>query len=164
VSTKKRCICCDRLRPPQALQRVKSGAWAGEMICRSERAPWLDAERVAAALEAYDFNGVRFEATTFVPTAPSDGKYDGQEIPAVRLAAASTAYDAPRIAVAMLVEIRRAHPAEWGWLGTFDRLAGTAELRRGIDAGLGMDVLTADWDAALAAFGALRAPYLIYRD
>jgi uncharacterized protein YbbC (DUF1343 family) len=127
-------------------------------------APWLDAERVAAALEAYDFNGVRFEATTFVPTAPSDGKYDGQEIPAVRLAAASTAYDAPRIAVAMLVEIRRAHPAEWGWLGTFDRLAGTAELRRGIDAGLGMDVLTADWDAALAAFGALRAPYLIYRD
>jgi uncharacterized protein YbbC (DUF1343 family) len=62
----------------------------------------------------------------------------------------------------MLVEIHRAHPAEWRWLGTFDRLAGTDELRLGIQAGLGVDALTAGWDEALAAFEARRAPHLLY--
>jgi uncharacterized protein YbbC (DUF1343 family) len=126
-------------------------------------APWLDAEGIVAALAAYGFEGVRFEATTFVPRSPSDGKYDGQEIPAVRLVAESSTYDAPEVAVAMLVEIRRAHPAEWAWLGTFDRLAGTDRLRVGIDAGLPMEELTAAWDTATAAFEARRAPHLIYR-
>ena len=126
-------------------------------------APWLDAERVVAALAAYGFDGVRFEATTFVPRAPSDGKYDGQEIPAVRVVGESSTYDAPRVAVAMLVEIRRAHPGEWAWLGTIDRLAGTDGLRLGIDAGLSMAELTAGWEAGTAAFEALRAPHLIYR-
>ena len=125
-------------------------------------APWLDAGRVVAALESYGFEGVGFEATTFVPRAPSDGKYDGQEVQAVRVVGASSTFDAPRLAVAMLVEIRRAHPAEWAWLGTIDRLAGTDALRLGIDAGLGMDALTAGWPAERAAFEALRAPYLIY--
>jgi hypothetical protein len=106
---------------------------------------------------------VRFEATTFVPRAPSDAKYDGQEVPAVRVVGESSTYDAPRVAVAMLVEIRRAHPEEWGWLGTIDRLAGTDSLRLGIDTGLSMDELTGGWDAAVAAFEALRAPHLLYR-
>jgi len=125
-------------------------------------APWLDAERVVAALEAYGFDGVRFEATRFTPQEPSDGKYDGAEIPAVRVVGSTSGYDAPRLAVAMLVEIRRAHSADWAWLGTFDRLAGTDALRLGIDAGLGADSLTASWDADLAGFAALRRPYLLY--
>jgi uncharacterized protein YbbC (DUF1343 family) len=125
-------------------------------------APWLDAGRVVAALETYRFDGVRFEATTFMPQAPSDGKYDGQEVPAVRLVGESSTYDAPRVGVAMLVEIRRAHPDQWAWLGTIDRLAGTDELRLGIDAGLSLDALTAEWRAERAAFEVLRAPHLIY--
>jgi uncharacterized protein YbbC (DUF1343 family) len=126
-------------------------------------APWLDAERIAVALDAYGIAGVRFEPTTFVPREPSDGKYDGQEVRAVRVVGRSTSYDAPRVAVAMLVEIRRAHPEEWAWLGTFDRLAGSDALRLGIDAGQGADALMADWDAAASSFERLRAPYLIYR-
>lgn len=126
-------------------------------------APWLDAERVVTALAAYAFDGVRFEATTFVPRAPSDGKYDGQEIPAVRVVGESSTYDAPRVAVAMLVEIRRAHPGEWAWLGTIDRLAGTDGLRLGVDAGLPMAELTAGWEVGTATFEALREPHLIYR-
>jgi uncharacterized protein YbbC (DUF1343 family) len=106
---------------------------------------------------------VRFEATTFTPRAPSDGKYDGQEVPALRLVGESSTYDAPRVAAAMLVEIRRAHPEEWAWLGTFDRLAGTDRLRLGLEAGLSVEDLTAGWDAEEAAFDALRARYLVYR-
>jgi uncharacterized protein YbbC (DUF1343 family) len=125
-------------------------------------APWLDAQRVAGALAGYGFEGVRFEATTFTPRGPSDGKYDGIEVPAVQIVGVTTDYDAPRVAVAMLVEIRRAHPAEWAWLGTIDRLAGTDALRLGVDAGLDPVALTAEWSGALAEFEALRAPHLLY--
>ena len=125
-------------------------------------APWLDAEGVIAELETYGFDGVRFEATTFVPSSPSDGKYDGQEVRAIRVIGVSSSYDAPRVAVAMLVEIHRAHPAEWRWLGTFDRLAGTDELRLGIDAGLEVEALTDGWSEALLDFQTQRAPHLLY--
>jgi len=125
-------------------------------------APWLDAERVASALETYEFQGVRFEATTFTPSGPSDGKYDGQELPALRLIGETSSYDAPRVAVAMLVEIRRAHADDWRWLASFDRLAGTDRLRIGLERGLDVESLTADWDAALEAFRAVRAPHLLY--
>ncbi len=125
-------------------------------------APWLDAERVAAALESYGFDGVGFEATSFTPEAPSDGKYAGQPVRALRLVGETTSYDAPRVAVAMLVEVRRAHPGEWRWLGTFDRLAGTDRLRLGIDAGRTAAELTAEWAAAAQAFETRRRPYLLY--
>jgi uncharacterized protein YbbC (DUF1343 family) len=45
----------------------------------------------------------------------------------------------------------------------FDRLAGTDALRLGIEAGSDVDELTAGWAEQLAAFEALREPYLIYR-
>lgn len=126
-------------------------------------APWLDAEAVAAALNARGLGDVRFEATTFVPRSPSDGKYDGQEVRAVRVLSESTAYDAPRAAIEMLVEIHRRHPVEWAWLATFDRLAGTDALRLGISAGLDGDALAGEWGAAASAFDRVRTPYLIYR-
>ena len=125
-------------------------------------APWLDVERVVSALEAYDFEGVRFESATFVPSAPSDFKHGGETVRAIRVVGGSTDYEAPRIAVAMLVEIHRAHPGEWRWLGTFDRLAGTDRLRLGIEAGLDVTALTAGWADASAAFWAQRAPHLLY--
>lgn len=125
-------------------------------------APWLDAEGVVAALQERGLPGVRFEPTTFVPRSPGDGKYDGELVRAVRLVAESTAYDAPRAAVEMLVEIHRHHPKAFRWLPTFDRLAGTDRLRLGISAGLDAAALTAEWPARLAAFERLRAPYLLY--
>lgn len=126
-------------------------------------APWLDAESVAAALNARGLAGVRFEATTFVPNSPSDAKYDGQQVPAVRVVVESTAFDAPLVAVEMLVEIHRRHADSWRWLGTFDRLAGTDALRLGISEGRDASSLVTGWAAQAADFERLRAPYLMYR-
>jgi uncharacterized protein YbbC (DUF1343 family) len=126
-------------------------------------APWLDAPALAAAMNAYDFDGVRFEATAFVPQDPSDGKFGGQQVQAVRIVEESTTFDAPRIAVAMLVEARRLHPSQWAWLGTFDRLAGTDRLRADVDAGKSVDGITSEWAAALRSLEARRARYLLYR-
>jgi uncharacterized protein YbbC (DUF1343 family) len=126
-------------------------------------APWLDGEALARTLEGHAFEGVRFEAVRFTPEAPTDGKHGGIEVSGVRLVPLSTDYDAPRAAVAMLVEARRAAGERWRWNEAhFDRLAGTDRLRMGIESGLGVDELTAGWSAATDAFRALRRPYLLY--
>lgn len=126
-------------------------------------APWLDGEALAEALNGYGFQGVRFEAATFTPVEPGDGKFGGQEIPGVRVVGETSDYDASRVAVAMLVESRRASGDEWSWREShFDRLAGTDALRLGIEAGQSVDELTAGWDAAVSDFRQMRNPYLIY--
>jgi uncharacterized protein YbbC (DUF1343 family) len=126
-------------------------------------APWLDGDALAAALNAYGFDGVRFEPASFTPMAPGDGKFDGELVHGVRLVPTSSTFDAPTVGVAMLVEARKASGVEWSWLVShMDRLAGTDALRRGIDAGLGIDGLVSTWSAQLDAFRTLRTPYLIY--
>jgi len=126
-------------------------------------APWLDGDALAAALNDYGFEGVRFEAASFTPEAPGDGKFDGQLVHGVRLVPLSSTFDAPRVGVAMLVEARRASGAEWSWLvAHIDRLAGTDRLRVGVDGGQGFEELVAGWPEQLRTFTQQRAPYLIY--
>lgn len=125
-------------------------------------APWIDGSALAEALDAYGFADVRFEPATFTPSEPSDAKFAGQEVHGVRIVSESSTYDAPRVAVAMLVEARRASGARWGWTGTMDRLAGTDDLRLGLEAGLGLDELTRGWDEELRRFEEMREPYLLY--
>lgn len=128
-------------------------------------APWLDGAALAEAMNAYGLEGVRFEAARFTPESPGDGKFGGVEVQGVRFVAESTDYDAPRAAVALLVETRRASGDRWSWnQAHFDRLAGTDSLRLGLESGLGLEELTAGWPAQEAAFEARRAPYLLYRD
>ncbi len=126
-------------------------------------APWLDAAALAEALNGYGIEGVTFEATTFTPSSPGDGKFAETEVSGVLLVPGDTGYDAPRAAVAMLVETFRMSGDRWSWREShFDRLAGTDDLREGIESGRTFEELTASWDGGLAAFEAKRAPYLIY--
>jgi uncharacterized protein YbbC (DUF1343 family) len=128
-------------------------------------APWLDADVLAATMNAYGFEGVHFESVRFTPTNPSDGKFGGEELPGVRIVADASDYDAPRVGVALVAEtFRMTPPDQWAWrVAHFDRLSGTDAVREGIQAGLDVDAITAPWDAGIAAFESLRAPYLIYR-
>lgn len=127
-------------------------------------APWLDGEDLARRLNAYGLTGVRFEPARFTPRGAGDGKFEGQEVQGVRLVATATDYDAPRAAVAILVETYKDSGDRWSWRTRhFDRLAGTDALRLGVEAGKGLEELTAAWGAQIEAFQELRAPYLIYR-
>ena len=127
-------------------------------------APWLNGETLAATLNLYEIDGVRFEGVTFTPTNAGDGKFEGREVSGVRLVAESSSYNAPTAAVAMLVETHRASAENWEWrVAHFDRLAGSDALRLGIEAGDGLQTLTTAWSAALADFEEFRIPYLIYR-
>lgn len=126
-------------------------------------APWLDGEALAAALNSYGIGGVRFEAASFTPTNAGDGKFEGQTVEGVLLVPTSTDFDAPRAAVAMLLETYRVSGDAWSWRAShFDRLAGTDALRLGIEAGEDLDALTRAWEADRRAFEAQRQPYLIY--
>ncbi len=127
-------------------------------------APWLDGEALAARLEAHGLPGVRFEAVTFTPEAPTDGKWAGERVSGVRFVATDpTAYDPTRAAVATLVEAHALAGEEWAWnVAHFDRLAGTDALRVGIEAGAAPSDLTAPWVPARAAFQARAAPYRLY--
>ncbi|MEJ2205330.1 MAG: DUF1343 domain-containing protein [Gemmatimonadota bacterium] len=127
-------------------------------------APWLDGAALADALEGYGFEGVRFEEATFTPRDPGDGKFPDLAVRGVRLVATSSTYDAPRVALAALLEARAQSGDRWTWrVSHFDRLAGTDELRLGIEEGLGLEELTAGWAEDLQRFESLRTPYLLYR-
>ena len=126
-------------------------------------APWLDGPELAESLNAYGLEGVRFEAATFTPANAGDGKFDGREIQGVRLVQQATSYDASKAAVAMLLETYAMSGDHWAWREAhFDRLAGTDDLRLGIEAGQGFAALTAAWDERVREFERLRSPYLIY--
>lgn len=48
-------------------------------------APWLNVPKTLALLKDRDITGVRFVAEEFTPVAPTDGKYNGQKIPGIRI-------------------------------------------------------------------------------
>jgi len=126
-------------------------------------APWLDGEALAWALEEYGMPGVTFEPTHFTPSSPGDRKFDGEEIPGIRLKATGPDYDPTLAALALLREIRELSGDRWEWrVAHFDRLAGTDRLRLGLEEGLTVGDLSEGWEEALTTFQELRAPYLIY--
>ena len=126
-------------------------------------APWIDGVALADVLNDLGLPGVRFEAVTFTPDDPGDGKFPGTTVQGVRFVALDDTYDPTHAAVATLEAARLLSGERWEWrVSHFDRLAGTDELRRSLDAGWTWDRAVAPWAEPLQAFRALRTPYLIY--
>jgi uncharacterized protein YbbC (DUF1343 family) len=68
-----------------------------------------------------------------------------------------------RVGARMLQAIRARHPNEWQWrVGSIDRLSGSDELRKAVDAG-NVDALLAQWEQEARDFAVKRQPYLIYK-
>lgn len=126
-------------------------------------APWLDGGALVAAMADYDLPGVEFQTHSFTPEAPGDGKFPDETLHGIRLAVTGPDYNPSRTAVAILKETHAMAGEEWVWhVAHFDRLAGTDELREGLEAGLSLDALVEGWDQELATFLETRAGYLIY--
>ena len=131
-------------------------------------APWLDGEAWVAEIEAVagttGFPGVEIRAVTFTPESPSDGRFGGEEISGIRLTVTDRSiYDPVRTAVAALLAAHRLSGDAWEWrVRHFDRLAGSDRLRLAIDTGAPLEEITSEWAADVAAFEALRRPYLLY--
>lgn len=127
-------------------------------------APWLDSSALLDRLTGYELPGVRIAATRFTPRSPGDGKFDGEEIPGVRLQVTDRqSYDPTRTAIALLIEIRRLHGDRLQWREShFDRLAGTRRVRERIVAGAALPEITESWADDVATFRSVREPYLLY--
>jgi uncharacterized protein YbbC (DUF1343 family) len=127
-------------------------------------APWLDADAVRRRLPAVALGGVEVTAIVFTPRAPTDRKYDGQELRGLRVRATDRkVYDPTRLGVALLAAIRASHPRDLRIsAASFDRLAAGPELRRDLEAGRPAREIWAMWEEDLKRFRSARAKYLLY--
>jgi uncharacterized protein YbbC (DUF1343 family) len=127
-------------------------------------APWLDPAAVIERLRASPVTGVDVSATTFTPRAPTDDKYPGTALRGLQIRVRDRKqYDPTKLAVALLVAIRTAHPDSFQFRAQrFDLLATGPELRTAIEAGRSPEEIWNGWEAGLARFRTVRAKYLLY--
>lgn len=133
-------------------------------------APWLDADRLAADLNALDLPGVRWRPVAFTPSSASR---DHIGIPCFGVQLHPTDLDAlrPVTAALHLMTLARAQdPAAFAWrepwaVGSarpIDLLSGTPTLAAAIDAATPVAEIVAAWEPELAQFREERRPYLLY--
>jgi uncharacterized protein YbbC (DUF1343 family) len=127
-------------------------------------APWLDNQSLIRRLDAYKFEGVRFQAVEFTPTKPGDGKYDGQVVRGVKFVVTDRdLYDPTHVAIAALVETKKAHKEQFAWAASFDRLVGNSRVKRQVDSFATQADIVAGWKGLTDRFEVTRARYLIYK-
>ena len=134
-------------------------------------APWLDAHRYAAALEAERLPGVRFRPARFRPTFH---KWAGRLCGGVQLHVTDRERFRPFLTgVALLAVARRLAPRRFAWRRPpyeyerrrrpIDILCGTDTVRRALERGVPLRALAATWRHDLGRWTRARAPYLLYR-
>ncbi len=128
-------------------------------------APWLNADEVARRLNARGLSGVRFDAVTFTPANPGDGKFGGRAIPGIRLVITDrSTYDPTTAGISALIEINAAHGDSLTFRAAhFDRLAGNARVREDILRGASLAEVTGGWRAEVERFRRVSNNYLLYQ-
>jgi uncharacterized protein YbbC (DUF1343 family) len=128
-------------------------------------APFLtDAGAIARELNERRMPGVRFDSTS--RTVEAGFKWGGQTIPMIEVHVTDRDRLRPvDVGVWMLRTVYRRHTKEWQWrVPQIDRLSGSDELRKAVEAGDdAVRALLAKWDAQSKEFEKARAPYLLYR-
>ncbi len=133
-------------------------------------APYLDPGDLAEALQAQGLPGVAFRPCWFEPTFQ---KHARRSCGGVMIHVTDRdAFLPVRTGVACLIAAHSLGGEAFQWrteeyeyrsdVPAIDLLAGTDELRRGIDAGSGLEQLVAGWDAELRDFHPERARHLRY--
>lgn len=133
-------------------------------------APWLDADRLAADLNAMELPGLRWRPAAFTPYAGRD--HVGIPCFGVQLHPHDPDALRPVTAALHLMTVARAqNPTAFGWrepwaVGSarpIDLLSGTRSLREAIDAATPVAEIVASWEGGLAQFRDDRRPYLLYK-
>ncbi|MFL7810297.1 MAG: exo-beta-N-acetylmuramidase NamZ domain-containing protein [Anaerolineae bacterium] len=131
-------------------------------------APWIDAYRLAAALNGLFLPGVRFRPASFRPWAD---KHAGATCQGVYLHVLNREAFRPLSAGLHIVSVLHSlWPQAFEWLETswegrpphFDLLIGNGWVRQWIDEGRPVDEIVAQWSGTLAQFAQQRQPYLLY--
>jgi uncharacterized protein YbbC (DUF1343 family) len=122
-------------------------------------APWIDAARFAAALEAADVPGARFVPIEFTPR---ERQYAGLRCSGVQILITSWAdFDPLRLGVTLAVRLRSLYPQEWQPEGLLKLLCDRTTYQD-IVASKNVDDIVSNWEAELGRFRQIRARYLLY--
>jgi len=133
-------------------------------------APWIDADRLADAMNAKQLPGVHFRAAFFEPTFQ---KHARQTCGGCQLHVLDRESFRPiRTAVELIAEFRAQDPARFAWREPpyeyehqkqpIDILFGSDRLRTTIDAGGSVSTLVQSWASDEDAFRRARQRYLLY--
>lgn len=130
-------------------------------------APWIVADDLAHILNSTGLPGVLFTATEFIPTA---SKYSGEHCNGIAITITDRTIFSPVITGVKIVEIvRRMYPADFAFRGPepeskhfFDLLAGTDQIRLGLEAGRSTEDLASEWSKELSEFENIRKRCMIY--
>jgi uncharacterized protein YbbC (DUF1343 family) len=134
-------------------------------------APWIDADRLAGAMNARALPGVHFRPVHFEPTFQKHARTTcgGCQIHVLD----RRRFRPVRTAVELMAEFRRQDPARFPWREPpyeyehdkqpIDILYGSDRLRAAFDSGRGAEALVSLWESDEAAFRRTREPFLLYR-
>jgi uncharacterized protein YbbC (DUF1343 family) len=133
-------------------------------------APWIDAERFAAAMNGLGLPGAFFRPAGFEPTFQKHAK---QTCGGCQIHVTDRQTFKPVLTgVALIDMFRRQDPARFAWRQPpyeyeheklpIDILAGSETLRVQIEGGTSLQDIAASWRADEEAFAATRQPYLLY--
>jgi uncharacterized protein YbbC (DUF1343 family) len=133
-------------------------------------APWIDADRFAAAMNELELPGVYFRPAVFQPTFQKHAQQTcgGCQIHVVH----RDEFRPVLTGVALIDMFRRFDPGRFAWRpppyeyehhkAPIDILAGADVLRRQIETGTPLRAIVASWRADEENFARLRRPYLLY--
>jgi len=124
-------------------------------------APWIDARALATRLNGLNLPGLRFAPTSFTP---SSSKFEGRLCQGVEIVVTDRESLRPFwTGVTIIDELARAYPDQFEWrTAHFDRLCGTATIRKAITARKPLHTLRHAWDAECRSFLGTRQQYLLY--
>ena len=133
-------------------------------------APWIEAERFAAEMNALELPGVFFRPAVFEPTFQKHAK---QACGGCQIHVTSRDEFRPVLTgVALIHMFRNLNPQNFAWRPPpyeyeheklpIDILAGSDGLRRQIESNLTPRDIAASWREDETAFGEMRRPYLLY--
>ncbi|TMJ70717.1 MAG: DUF1343 domain-containing protein, partial [Alphaproteobacteria bacterium] len=135
-------------------------------------APWLDAPRIVARLNALGLPGVKFETATFkprsIPGVAAHPRFEGTSLHGVRVVVTDVARIEPlEVGMHVLSAIATAARSKsvaplFANLKMLHAIAGTKRLHNMLAAGNDGAAIIAAWQAEVAQFKAKRAQYLLY--
>ena len=128
-------------------------------------APWLNAAATVAILRDREIPGVRFYAENFTPVNPTDGKYNGQSIPGIRIQVIGrSALQAARVGASLLWAINRTAGSRLTIdARAFDLRFGSPQDRIALLRGDDPDIIIDREYKAAYAFRESTRQYLIYK-
>jgi len=125
-------------------------------------APWIDGYELAKEMNKLDLPGVRFREAWFTPTF---SKYRGELCGGIQIHVLDrNVYQPVRTSLILIQTIKKMYPDEFRFHETyFDKIMGTDEVRKWLEAGWNIEDLIARWAEELRAFASEREPFLLYK-